>query len=128
MLVDTGLHGDGSMDALEQALRLAGLDLDDVQQLVCTHAHPDHCGQAATIVARTGCELLIHPRHAHLTARFDPASAGVRVELARQSGVPQDLLPSPDRDAGPAGVAMPVLPDQTLTSGTTIRTEVGAGR
>jgi glyoxylase-like metal-dependent hydrolase (beta-lactamase superfamily II) len=125
VLVDTGLHSDGSMEALEQALRLTGFDLGDVRQPVCTHAHPDHCGQAATIVARTGCAVLMHPRIAHLTARGTEAGAAARIELARQSGVPENLLPSADHGAGLPGVAAPVLPDRALANGTTISTDVG---
>jgi glyoxylase-like metal-dependent hydrolase (beta-lactamase superfamily II) len=128
VLVDTGLNGDGSMEALEQALRLVGLDLADVRQLICTHAHPDHCGQAATIVARTGCELLMHARSAHLTDRFTGAGARLRMQLARQSGVPEHLLPGPDADPGPVGVAAAVVPDRALANGTTISTDVGTWR
>ena len=35
--------------------------------LVHTHAHIDHWGQAAPIRDRAGCELWMHPNHAHGT-------------------------------------------------------------
>ena len=59
--------------------------------LVCTHAHVDHCGQAAAVQSRSGCELWIHPRHEHLTAALDDPDAALarRIEIARQSGVPE---------------------------------------
>jgi glyoxylase-like metal-dependent hydrolase (beta-lactamase superfamily II) len=63
VLVDTGIHEPGSMGQLERALDQVGLRLEHVRLLVCTHAHADHYGQAATIVERTGCELWMHPRH-----------------------------------------------------------------
>src|SRR5687768_13093641 len=73
VLVDTGIHEPGSLNQLERALDQVGLSLQRVSLLVCTHAHVDHCGQAATIVRRTGCELWLHPSHAHVTqAAEDP--------------------------------------------------------
>src|SRR5215217_6280430 len=62
VLVDCGMYTRGSMADLEHALEQAGLHLDLVRQLVCTHAHIDHCGQASAIRAHTGCELWVHPR------------------------------------------------------------------
>ena len=50
VLVDTGLHEPGSMRQLELALDQAGLRVEHVRLVVCTHAHSDHYGQAATIV------------------------------------------------------------------------------
>ena len=42
------------------------LKLEHVRLLVCTHAHSDHYGQAATVVERAGCELWMHPAHEHM--------------------------------------------------------------
>ena len=64
VLFDTGMHEPGSMAHLERALDMVGLKVEHVRLLVCTHAHSDHYGQAATIVARAGCELWMHPDHA----------------------------------------------------------------
>ena len=66
------------MRHLERALEQVGLRLEHVRLLVCTHAHIDHCGQAAAIRERTGCELWIHPRHEHLTALSDDPEAALR--------------------------------------------------
>ena len=94
LLIDCGLHARGSMAQLERAQDQVGLRLEQVRLLVCTHAHVDHCGQAAAIRARTGCELWIHPRHEHLTALSDDPEAALarRIEVARQSGVPEAPL------------------------------------
>ena len=54
VLVDTGLHEPGSMRQLELALDQAGLRVEHVRLVVCTHAHSDHYGQAAPIMERTG--------------------------------------------------------------------------
>ena len=94
VLVDTGMHEPGSMANLERALAQVNLKLEHIRLLVCTHAHSDHYGQAATIVERTGCELWMHPNHEHmLSAARDPEAAfDRRIEVARQSGVPEEPL------------------------------------
>ena len=46
--------------------------------LVCTHAHSDHYGQAATIIERAGCELWMHPNHEHMTRRGAGSRRGAR--------------------------------------------------
>ena len=96
VLVDTGTHEPGSLAQLERALDQVGLRLEHVRLLVCTHAHADHCGQAAPIIERAGCELWAHPNLEHFNAAADDPEAAHarRVEIARQSGVPVE---PPDR-------------------------------
>src|SRR3954470_11339586 len=67
VLVDTGLGGPGAIQQLAPQLDQAGLRLEHVRLLVCTHAHSDHYGLAAPIVEATGCELWMHPNHDHMT-------------------------------------------------------------
>ena len=47
VLVDTGMHQPGSLANLERALAMCGMRLEEASLVVCTHAHTDHCGQAA---------------------------------------------------------------------------------
>ena len=63
VLFDTGMHQPDSIFHLERALAMCNMRLEQAQLVVCTHAHTDHCGQAATIVERAGCELWMHPNH-----------------------------------------------------------------
>ncbi len=90
VLVDTGMHEPGSLAQLERAMDQVNLRLEHVRLLACTHAHSDHWGQAAPIMERAGCELWLHPNHAHATARADNPEAALerRLEVGRQSGVP----------------------------------------
>ena len=89
VLVDTGMHNEQSMAHLERALAMCNLRLEDVSLVVCTHAHSDHCGQAATIVEKVGCELWMHPSHELMTRMVEDPDAVLarRLEVARQSGV-----------------------------------------
>src|SRR3954462_15061614 len=94
VLFDTGMHEPGSFDNLERALGQVNLKVEHVRLLVCTHAHSDHYGQAATIMERSGCELWMHPAHQHMTrsAPVPRAALRRRIEAARQSGVPEEPL------------------------------------
>src|SRR4051794_7675544 len=94
VLVDTGLGGPGALHQLERALDQAGLRLEHVRLLVCTHAPSDHYGLAAPIVEATGCELWLHPNHAHMTEAAEEPERVLerRLEVARQSGVPPETL------------------------------------
>ena len=130
VLVDTGLHEPGSLRQLELALDQAGLRLELVRLIVCTHAHSDHYGQAAPISERADCELWMHPNHEHMTvAARDPERAFERrFEIARQSGVPPATLASYQeaRRGQSFGIAEIVMPDRDLLPGVEIETDLGA--
>jgi glyoxylase-like metal-dependent hydrolase (beta-lactamase superfamily II) len=129
VLVDCGMHEPGSMAHLERALDQAGLRVEHVRLLVCTHAHVDHCGQAPPIAERTGCELWMHPNHGHYTeAADDPEQAlGRRVEIARQSGVPEAPLRRwmDQRRGTGTGQAGVLRVDRDLVDGVTVPTDLG---
>jgi glyoxylase-like metal-dependent hydrolase (beta-lactamase superfamily II) len=105
------------------------LRLEHVRLLACTHAHSDHWGQAAPIMERAGCELWLHPNHAHATAGANDPEAALarRLEVGRQSGVaPQALAEYAERMKDlPSGVARVVEPDHALVEGVTIETDLG---
>ena len=132
VLVDTGLHEPGAMLQLERALHQAGLRLEHVRLLVCTHAHSDHYGLAAPIMERSGCDLWMHPHHEHMTksVRDPDRDLERRLEVARQSGVPAGTLAqyeSARRGAG-WGVADIVMPGRDLVEGVEVETDLGAWR
>ena len=129
VLFDTGIHEPGSLVELERALSQVGLGLDLVRLVVCTHAHSDHYGQAAPIVDRAGCELWMHPDHEHMTraARDPEAWLEARLEVARQSGVPESALAAyrEARRGQGFGVAELIAPDRDLLPGVEIETDLG---
>ncbi len=131
VLVDTGMHEPGSMAQLERAMDQVNLRPEHIRLIVCTHAHSDHWGQAATIADRAECEFWMHPNHEHGTrAAEDPQAAlAQRLEVGRQSGVPSDVL---ERYAERlrtqrmgSGVARVIEPDRPLVNGVEIETDLG---
>jgi glyoxylase-like metal-dependent hydrolase (beta-lactamase superfamily II) len=129
VLFDTGIHAAGSLAQLERALAMCNLRLENVRLLVCTHAHSDHYGQAATIVERTGCELWMNPNYEHMSrwAEDSDAAFARRLEVARQSGVPEEPLRryATERGSHDSGIAGIIKPDRELLPGVTIATDLG---
>jgi len=126
VLVDTGMHEPGSMAHLERALDQAGLRIEHVRLIVCTHAHVDHCGQAPAIADRAGCEVWMHHDHAHHTVDPEQALAR-RVVVAHQSGVPPDSVQRwvERRRSQGSGQAGALRVDRRLADGDTVRTDLG---
>src|SRR5438477_4527674 len=133
VLVDTGMHLPGSLAQLERALEQVHLRLELVRLVVCTHAHSDHWGQADPIVERTGCEFWMHPNHEHATRTAgDPdAALARRLEVGRQSGVPEAALEryaERFREGVPSGIARVIEPHRPLLPGVEIDTDLGTWR
>lgn len=126
VLVDTGMHEPGSLAHVGRALDQAGLRIEHVRLIVCTHAHVDHCGQAPVIAERAGCEVWMHRAHAHHSAAAeDPEQAlARRVAVAHQSGVPADAIRrvAERRGSGQAGA---LRVDRELADGDRVRTDLG---
>jgi glyoxylase-like metal-dependent hydrolase (beta-lactamase superfamily II) len=129
VLVDTGMHEPGSLAQLEHALDQVNLRLEHVRLLIATHAHTDHWGQAAPIRDRAGCEFWMHPNHSHATRRANDPEAALarRLEVGRQSGVPEEALrryAERSKDV-PSGIARVIEPDRALLPDVEIQTDLG---
>jgi glyoxylase-like metal-dependent hydrolase (beta-lactamase superfamily II) len=129
VLVDTGMHEPGALGQLERALDQAGLRLEHIRLVACTHAHSDHYGLAGPIIEAASCELWMHPNHQHMTrAAADPERMlERRLEVAAHSGVPAPALESyrEARSGQGIGVAEVVLPDVDLVAGVEVETDLG---
>ena len=82
VLVDTGLSRArlASVSSSSRSTR-PGCALEHVRLVVCTHAHSDHYGMAAPIIQAAGCELWMHPNHAHMTQGRERPGACLRAAL-----------------------------------------------
>lgn len=61
-LVDAGPATEAAWDALLAGLAACGRRVEDVRQIVLTHAHMDHYGLLRRVVAACGAPVVAHPR------------------------------------------------------------------
>jgi glyoxylase-like metal-dependent hydrolase (beta-lactamase superfamily II) len=59
-LVDVGPNTPEAWEALELGLREYGLKIKDIDQIILTHHHPDHCGLALHVQQHSGAKLYCH--------------------------------------------------------------------
>jgi hydroxyacylglutathione hydrolase len=72
-LIDSGMCFDDARDVLERGLAEHGYKFEDIGQLILTHKHVDHVGQAAAVQERSGAKVYIH---AHDRAEVQGMEAG----------------------------------------------------
>lgn len=127
VLFDTGLHAPGSMAHLERAMDQVHLRPELVRQVVLTHAHADHCGQAMPVASRSGAPVWLHPDHGHLTRWVaDPdAYQARRIEIARHSGIPEEPVRADKSLGAKSYVAGDLRVDHDLVDGVRIETDLG---
>ena len=90
-VIDPGTLQSGSLGRLSALLAKDGLRLDDVEQVVVTHAHPDHFGAAGAVAARSGARIICgRPEIAALIGRGDDSPDS---DLLARLGVPPVSLP-----------------------------------
>ena len=69
-LIDAGFPG--KADKIWRALDKLGRKKSDLRHLILTHAHPDHIGSAAAIVAQTGAKTYAHADAAAIAEKGGP--------------------------------------------------------
>ena len=131
VLFDTGMHEPGSMAQLERALEMVNLRLEHVRLVVCTHAHSDHYGQAATVVERAGLRAVdapqprAHDAHGRRPGGGAAAPAGGRAHERRPRGAAAGATPS-SAAASPTASPGSSSPTATCVDGVTVETDLGA--
>lgn len=89
-LVDTGPKTDEALAALRDQLRQFGFAIKDIQRVILTHTHEDHCGLAGTIQRESGARVYVHEWEyqnisQHRKTRVDRT-------LLQRAGVPAEEL------------------------------------
>lgn len=104
ILVDCGWNTQDAHAALTEQMREFGAGLSDIDTLVLTHAHPDHCGLAGRLKEETGCSIWIHELEAAVIfSRYvKPEELLDRMDAwYARHGVPADDRPEIERGSMP---------------------------
>jgi glyoxylase-like metal-dependent hydrolase (beta-lactamase superfamily II) len=83
ILVDSGWHGPATASALERQLRQLGKSTEEIGEVLVTHLHGDHVGQAADLRRRTGAEVALG---ADESRGLELIRAGTPARLADRDG------------------------------------------
>jgi glyoxylase-like metal-dependent hydrolase (beta-lactamase superfamily II) len=94
-LVDTGFRTEAAWESLNTQLNGHGYKIEDIKQLVLTHAHPDHYGLGARIVANTDVKVLAHKDATPLFLRYKlewERENNFLLETLKKTGAPEEAL------------------------------------
>lgn len=120
-LIDTGPRTRDTQAALESGLAQLGYSPGDLGRLVVTHAHADHFGLAADLVAASGAEVWTHPWNVAALDDYETdrdQRVAFYAELLRQAAVPDEVLAVVGTATqGVSRFARPVGVDGTLDEG-----------
>lgn len=86
-LIDTGPKTPEALSALREQLRALGFKLADIQRIVLTHTHEDHCGLAGTIQTESGARVYVHEWEFNNISEH--RSTRVNRGLLARAGVPE---------------------------------------
>ena len=90
-LVDTGPRTAETRAVLKAGLAALGYAPADLERVIVTHAHVDHFGLAAELVAASGAQVLTHPWNVPALGDYDSDREGriaFYANLLRQAAVP----------------------------------------
>jgi glyoxylase-like metal-dependent hydrolase (beta-lactamase superfamily II) len=89
-LVDTGPKIPEALEALRSGLHSIGRRIEDIERVVLTHLHEDHCGLAGTVQRASGATVFVHPWEGDRLRNFDDYN--LYVPLLERAGVPSDVI------------------------------------
>ena len=96
-LVDTGIGDEKAWAALVQGLAKIGLRVEEIQQIILTHKHPDHFGLARRIQRASRARVFIHEADRedilHFEEKYDE-SVSSTVDRLRRWGAPTQAIDS----------------------------------
>lgn len=87
-----GVENPGQPTRLEEGIRDAGFEVDDVDLVVLTHLHFDHAG-GATVRREDGSVVPAFPKATYVVQEKELEFAGRRNERIRASYIPGNFLP-----------------------------------
>jgi glyoxylase-like metal-dependent hydrolase (beta-lactamase superfamily II) len=128
ILVDTGFGMPGIFDELAAGFAYAGVAPAELRQILLTHVHPDHGGNAPTLSALSGAPIHLHPADAELLRWIlSPGSAQRMGQRLLDAGAEPDKVAETVEACTRLFSLFPPLPDATpLQDGEFIPTALGS--
>jgi glyoxylase-like metal-dependent hydrolase (beta-lactamase superfamily II) len=124
LLVDTGWNTEKAFNSLKKQLAEIGISGQEINQIVLTHAHPDHYGLAGELKRLYGASLALHHLEKDfIESRYISMDGLIQDigQLLHRNGAPPDRLPELQKASLPMlKFVTPILPDVTLYGGETI--------
>lgn len=90
-LIDAGPKTPEAYDALREKLKLSGVNLSDIERIILTHAHEDHCGLAKRIRDEAkNAEIYVHGwETGHLFGRL---AREENKKIMLRAGIPEKVF------------------------------------
>src|SRR5215475_8242234 len=89
-LLDTGPKTADALAALREQLRSLGLIVRDIQRIILTHTHEDHCGLAGVLQYESGAGVYVHEwEYQNISQQRQNR---VNRRLLKQAGVPDEKV------------------------------------
>lgn len=80
-LIDTGPLLPDATEMIRAKLAKIGFDIQDLDQIIITHGHFDHCGLANELKKITKAKILIHPLEELAIINFNQLNSGLHEEI-----------------------------------------------
>ncbi len=124
-LIDTGPRTVDTRAALDEGLAVMGYDVSDLERIIISHAHADHFGLAAELVAESQATVLTHAWNSASLGDYDSDRArriAFYAGLLEQAAVPVKIMTAVGKATGNINrYAQPVAVDTELHEGDTLR-------
>jgi len=127
ILIDTGFGVAGIFDELSSGFAYAGVAPADLRQILLTHVHPDHAGNAPRLSSMSGAPIRLHRADAELLAWIlRPGSPQRMGERLLEAGAEPDKVAETVEACARLFSLFPPLPDALpLRDGEHIPTALG---
>lgn len=129
LLIDTGWNSEEAFKSLTEQLAGTGTDIEDIEQIIITHVHPDHYGLVGRFREFSPVKVSLHRLEKEIIdSRYLKMDEYLRQnqQWLQINGVPDDLLfPTQTIPSGGRRALVSVVPDITiLQEGETVSTGV----
>src|SRR5437763_13059254 len=89
-MTDTGPRTDEAMAALKEQMLAVGHRINDIERILLTHTHEDHCGQTSQIQKISGARVYVHEWESNRLSKT--VDYDLYKRIFRRGGVPSPVI------------------------------------